>query len=439
MPKIFTSLWARRVLGLVAAASLCVLVVACGGGGGGGGGGGLPLGALPSSVGPAPAAPDAATAGSDNILAIVVDGGPPAAPDNVNVPYVSVTVCAPGSSTQCQVIDHVVLDTGSSGLRLLASVLQSRGLLPLQADPGGTPYAECAQFASGYAWGTVRLADVGLGGEKAFSVPVHVIEDPDNPGAVPPGCATSGAAMDSVASLGGNGLLGVGVFREDCGSACVGAPIPNAYYQCDASSGACVSSTIALAQQVANPVALLAKDNNGVLIQLPAIDPGGAINVPGTLALGIGTRSNNGLGGAQVYALSASGGGTFTTVLGDGTSYADSFVDSGSNLLFFGSNSLPVCAAPFDGFYCPVGTQSLSAVNTAINGTSGSISFSVANAVSALSANPSATAFNNLAGSAPVSADFGFDWGLPFFFGRNVYTALEGASTPGGTGPYVAY
>jgi len=32
-----------------------------------------------------------------------------------------------------------------------------------------------------------------------------------------------------------------------------------------------------------------------------------------------------------------------------------------------------------------------------------------------------------------------FDWGLPFFYGLNVYTAIEGQNTPAGTGPYVAY
>jgi hypothetical protein len=32
-----------------------------------------------------------------------------------------------------------------------------------------------------------------------------------------------------------------------------------------------------------------------------------------------------------------------------------------------------------------------------------------------------------------------FDWGLPFFFGRRVANAIEGATTSVGTGPYVAY
>jgi hypothetical protein len=32
-----------------------------------------------------------------------------------------------------------------------------------------------------------------------------------------------------------------------------------------------------------------------------------------------------------------------------------------------------------------------------------------------------------------------FDLGMPFFFGRNVFTAIENQTTPGGTGPYFAY
>jgi hypothetical protein len=32
-----------------------------------------------------------------------------------------------------------------------------------------------------------------------------------------------------------------------------------------------------------------------------------------------------------------------------------------------------------------------------------------------------------------------FAFGLPFFFGRNVYTAIEGRSAGGQLGPYFAY
>jgi len=51
-----------------------------------------------------------------------------------------------------------------------------------------------------------------------------------------------------------------------------------------------------------------------------------------------------------------------------------------------------------------------------------------------LFANQADFVFNNLGGPGHDS----FDWGLPFF-GRNVFTAIEGRSTPGGTGPYWAY
>jgi hypothetical protein len=43
-----------------------------------------------------------------------------------------------------------------------------------------------------------------------------------------------------------------------------------------------------------------------------------------------------------------------------------------------------------------------------------------------------------LAGPAFVTSTI-FDWGLPFFYGRNVYAAVEQQSTPGGSGPYIAY
>jgi hypothetical protein len=32
-----------------------------------------------------------------------------------------------------------------------------------------------------------------------------------------------------------------------------------------------------------------------------------------------------------------------------------------------------------------------------------------------------------------------FDFGLPFFYGRSVFTAIQGRSAGGFTGPYFAY
>ena len=61
-------------------------------------------------------------------------------------------------------------------------------------------------------------------------------------------------------------------------------------------------TTLALASQVSNPVAAFAKDNNGVIVELPSAS-GPEASLSGSLIFGIGTRSNNGLGGATVYNL----------------------------------------------------------------------------------------------------------------------------------------
>jgi hypothetical protein len=65
------------------------------------------------------------------------------------------------------------------------------------------------------------------------------------------------------------------------------------------------------------------------------------------------------------------------------------------------------------------------------------VNFSVGNADSLFANNPNNAAFNNLAG--PNSDPNSFDVGLPFFFGRAVYTAIEGQNTTAGIGPYFAY
>jgi hypothetical protein len=65
------------------------------------------------------------------------------------------------------------------------------------------------------------------------------------------------------------------------------------------------------------------------------------------------------------------------------------------------------------------------------------VSFSIANATALLQNQPSFSAYDNLGG--PAVAGAGFDWGLPFFYGRKVFVAIEGQSTPGGVGPFFAF
>lgn len=408
--------------GAALAALLLMLLAGCGGGGGDSAGTAAPAAAGSSQP---PAASNAtAQAPVANVIPVVVDPGPS---NDVNVPFVTVTLCAPGSE-RCQTIDHVLVDTGSVGLRLFAAALDSGLALPQQFDAGGKPLAECMQFADGYTWGPVKAADVRLAGERAAAVPVHIMGDPGFASA-PDACSGTGADINSVRGFGANGVLGVGLFVEDCGPACAASGNPGLYYACDAG---CTPVAMPLVRQVQNPVARFAADNNGVILALPPVPLTGAASASGTLTFGIGTQPNNGLGAATVLAADPATGNISTVY--NGRTLARSFIDSGSNGIFFRDTAIPRCAASF---YCPPAMLTLSATNLGRNGTQSTVTFNVVNADEVFTARPDAAAVAGLASANPDSNSF--DWGLPFFFGRSIYTALEGRTTPGGPGPYFAY
>jgi hypothetical protein len=371
-----------------------------------------------------------------NVQAITVNTGPSAAaPINesyINGAFTSVTVCVPGSTTSCQTIGGILVDTGSSGLRVLSSALTIS--LP-QQTANGNPIVECLPFVDGITWGPVQTTDMTIAGEQAKNLPIQVIGTTNFP-TIPSACTNmspTGGPEEDLASLGANGILGVGNFAQDCGEGCTvsGASNPGLYYACPSSG--CVVTTESLTSQVQNPVALFATDNNGIIIKLPAVT-GAEASVTGSLIFGIGTQSNNGLGSATVYTIDPSTG-NFTTIF-NGVSLNDaSFIDSGSNGLYFldtSTTNIPTCT-DITSFYCPASTMNLSATNQGANGATGSVSFVVGNADSLT--NNTDAAINGLAG--PDSGTF--DWGLPFFYGKNVYTAIEGQNTPAGPGPYWAY
>jgi hypothetical protein len=324
-----------------------------------------------------------ATAGG-NVQAISVNSGPDG--NYANGAFTSVTVCVPGNST-CQTISGMLVDTGSAGLRPLSSALTIS--LPQQKASDGDPVVECLPFVNGCTWGPVETADLQISGEKASSLPIQVLSDSDF--RVTTACASNGPSEDTLTALGANGILDVGTFAQDCGGGCAlpGPSNPGLYYECPTSG--CVLTAESLALQVQNPVTLFATDNNGVIVELPAV---GApeTSVSGSLIFGIGTQSNNGLNGATVYTVDANG--NFITTY-KGQSYNTSFIDSGSNAIFFlnsGTTGTPFFPdAKF--YYCPSTTVNLSAINQGTNGASGTVNFSVANADTLFRNNPGASVF----------------------------------------------
>lgn len=369
-----------------------------------------------------------------NVQPISVNFGP--ASDYVDGAFTSVTVCVPGSTSNCQTISGVLVDTGSFGLRLLSPLSIS---LPAQTDSSGNPIAECAPFADGTTWGSVATADVKIAGETASSMPIQVIGSSTVPN-IPTACSSQGL-MDTLADLNANGILGVGQAIPDCGTACVSAAQnPGWYYSCPAAG--CAITTESVALQVQNPVASFASDNNGVIIELPAVSSV-AGTVSGSMIFGIGTQSNNGLkSGTTVFGTDPFG--DFSTTYNK-VPYL-SFLDTGSNGIYFLNSTTTgitqcgtVGGVNLSFWYCPTSSQNISVTNNAeagTNGASGALTFPIGSASSLLSMGNNA-AINGLAG--PGSTMFPFDFGLPFFFGRNVYVAIDGKSTPGGTGPYTAY
>lgn len=367
--------------------------------------------------------------GPRNVQPIGVISNPIPSQAYVNGPFTSVMVCAAGTS-KCQVIDGILVDTGSVGLRIFKSAVT----VPFQTlmQSGGS-VNDCIPFGNGlYFWGEVASADAYISGEKASGLSIQLVADPIGYD-VPTKCSNGG--VDGVAVRQFNGILGVGDEPTDCTFAGAnpcdpssGTSSPPVYFVCFGSQG-CATTLLPKAQQVSNPIVSFASDNNGSIIQFPSV---GAVlpSVNGTLTFGINTESNNDIGNATVYPISSTNN-SFTTTFG-GQTLTQSFIDSGSNALFFpNATGLQVCSN--NSFYCPSNTPvMLSAMNEGANDTgSGVVDFVVDNFNMLTQANPGAAAFGYIAGQngqPPCQSgkgDCSFDWGLPFFYDRLVFTSID--------------
>jgi hypothetical protein len=407
-----------RALKLGLSAVLCLSAIACGGGGGGSAGGG----------GPPPPPPP-----TNNTTSVIVDSGPSNA--SVNTLFTSVTICMPGSTTSCQTIDHIQVDTGSYGLRILAPVLTLT--LPIEKLANGNSLAECTQFVDGFSWGPIVTADFQIAGETAHSLPMQVIGDSRLTN-IPAACSgTGGTEEDTVSSFGANGILGIGPFELDCGDC--DTMTHGLYYACATS---CTDTTVPANQQVPNPVTHFAADNNGSIVVLPSVAAGGASNVMGSLIFGIDTQTDNASGTETVLTVD---GNAELIVDFNGQTLPMSFIDSGSNGIYFADSSITLCTAPpgdptsqIVNFYCPASTLTLPITIQGTNGTmTNNLTFGVGNTENMLNNND--VAYPQLAGTLPAGNAGTFDYGLPFFYGRRVAVAVQGAMTTAGTGPYIAF
>jgi hypothetical protein len=195
---------------------------------------------------------------------------------------------------------------------------------------------------------------------------------------------------------------------------------------------------VPLASQVPNPVSRLFADNNGVVVELPAVPLGGQASATGNLILGIDTQANNSSAGASFLQTDAAGN---LRTSYDGKTALYGFLDTGSNGYFFpapsaGSAStsgpLPACASPNGGWFCPASLTDVSVTSTGYQSGARSlpVTFQVDNALRLFASN--GNVFSELGGALTGTSASSFDFGLPFFFGRRVFVVIEGNPTAGG-------
>ncbi|NDU91298.1 MAG: DUF3443 family protein, partial [Ferrovum sp.] len=337
----------------------------------------------------------------------------------VNLPYVSVTLC--DKTGNCQTIDHIVVDTGSYGLRVLASAVSSLNL-PATTTLGGGALAECATFLGGFMWGGIHNATLKMAGETATDIPIELMTDPSLPSTAPAGCQSPGGDIGNLNGIGGNGLLGVGQFVEDQGS----------YYACvGGASGSCNATLVAASNQVSNPVAYFAADNNGVILQMPAISNYGQKSATGTLTFGIDTQANNSVAAYKI--LPADGLGNFTATIA-GQVYSQSFIDSGSNYSFMNLSGYNTNGY---GDYAPPAYTSLAGTLTSNNVlTSPAIPVQLGMINTIMLNFTSFTAFNDIIDpGSPGTADLG----MPFFYGQSIAFLIYGKQVAEGVGPFYGF
>jgi hypothetical protein len=166
--------------------------------------------------------PTIPTSSTNSIPLYIADSSTTGSNGYQNEPLVSVTICTPNhtSASQCQVVSNILLDTGSSGLRIFGSAIGSNVQLNQEtiSTPDGTKnLAECALFGTGADWGPVQTGDLIFGNQTANNIPIHIINY-NFPG-MPDFCAQQQPDQDPC-DAGYNGILGVAPFVADCGAGC---------------------------------------------------------------------------------------------------------------------------------------------------------------------------------------------------------------------------
>lgn len=344
--------------------------------------------------------------------------------DGINTMYISLTVCANNSGTNCQTVDNIILDTGSFGVKINKSALPESFVLSLPrvtTNAGNEVYA-CNTFGSGYVFADEHYAVLNLAGTMTSNVILQAIEN--SPTAEIPDSCTAKGPFDDFANFGANGIIGINPAITLGNSSLLLYKNINGIYE--PLTNAEESGLPVLNQ---NPLPSLATNNNGFVVSIPPVSQNTNTNVNGTLILGINTENNNKIT-AQTNLVVASesdlsvvcNSACFYSKITNPESTIPAVFDSGTNGWVFMSNTLPQC----DYGYCPesptIWTSSVYSYDFAANE-----SYTISATISADEVvNGQSLSFAVMPGWGYYNYNNQTLYGSPFFLGKNVYVVFPG-------------
>lgn len=333
-------------------------------------------------------------------------------PVDVNLPTVPVRICSSGLFERCYTLRRLLLDTGSSGLRIFSSSIPPSKIR--RTGPEKKPsLRECLPFGTSRLWGRVVRLDVMLGREPPIrSLPVQIVESiPEFPPSSP--CDGKGRAMSDKSLSGIDGVLGVSPAESDGGY----------YFACAGQK--CRPAFPSLQESVSNPVLHEKIDNNGIVLTFPSLPRKGARSVSGEMLLGIDTSPDNRLPpGVRFFPLERNV--FFHATLEKSPRILYGRLDTGTNALVVPTLKLPRCPPPLNRLACPTKETSTSVALIEKGGNSHLFSILAGNAAARLSG--SRSVFDDILYMPPESPFSPFILGMPFFFGKTIYLLYPGSS-----------
>ena len=343
--------------------------------------------------------------------------------------FVDVTVC--NAEKQCQTVPDVLVDTGSSGLRLFRPALQGLDLRAVTVRDD-RPVGVGEHFGAGDLWGKLHWARVRIGGlETSQEITIEVHDAPSPGESVPAGY---GDRDMRVCPAMGNGILGIAAERYS----------PGRYFAAAGGTGPLAQSDwnpvkLDKSRRLSNPIIHFPDPyNNGSVISLPEVDASnGQKTVQGWLGFGIGEPTAMLYPqGSRVITHELDQASRFPVKLGERS--FDVLLDSGGSGVILDLDHLGIAHDKcFPGLYSPAALMPLHfTVTSAGHEIKLARALPIGPGAKMLKAIEMGYAVLPTLAPRPdeVRAKEGElgpgTLGLPFFYGRTVATGLQGSVNP---------